>query len=400
MMILLGLGASIDWEVEWSARTVERRVHQLGVSAADLPYCGPIRTERDLLRTLLTLMAGGTGGERRVESAQLLFEFGDLFARTVSLGGTNVRAWKELAKLGVSSTLHIGGVGQGLVDLLPSSTDVLWSETGAGSYPHLIVQYPEGTTVTTVDGVAITTDAPNRAILVNDPASEQVQLAKELPAAMGRSDLVLLSGLNAMRDRRLVQIRLAELQSALGQLPDSALVFHEDAGYHDQGLAREIREFLLGRVDVFSMNEDEMVGHLGRDVDLASAEQVRAALADLGAMFPVPMLVVHTRHWAAARGEGAAGFGPALRWGSDLATTRYRVGDDWTAQDLATTGKLPLSDAGRTVRDGLSESPGLWTEPTRSVGGTGPRTTIGLGDAFVAGFLLGHGTDIALEVGV
>ena len=71
-----------------------------------------------------------------------------------------------------------------------------------------------------------------------------------------------------------------------------------------------------------------------------------------------------------------------------MASTRYRLGDGFTADDYAATAGLARSAAGAAVAEGLAQLlPGVVVEPALDLSAVASPTTIGLGDAFVGGFL-------------
>ncbi len=71
-----------------------------------------------------------------------------------------------------------------------------------------------------------------------------------------------------------------------------------------------------------------------------------------------------------------------------MAATRYRMGDDFTAADYAATGGLPPDAGGAVLAGELQKLPGnnICCVPSLHVEGS-VATTVGLGDAFVGGFL-------------
>jgi ADP-dependent phosphofructokinase/glucokinase len=171
-------------------------------------------------------------------------------------------------------------------------------------------------------------------------------------------------------------------------LPEDALVFSEDAGFYNPSFSRLIYRTLAGNIDVLSMNEDELQGYLNRRVDLLDAAEIEAALAELHTLIPIPALVVHTRHWALAYGDGVARFARALKAGVTMATTRFCYGDDFTPDHYREIEVLPTSPENAIVVDALNRLPGnsIHCVPVAQVEPPNP-TTVGLGDTFVGGFL-------------
>jgi len=135
------------------------------------------------------------------------------------------------------------------------------------------------------------------------------------------------------------------------------------------------------------LNEDELQAHLQRKVALQDAGQARRALDDLHRLIPAKTIVLHTRYWALAHGERAAHYAAALKAGVTMATTRFRYGDGFTAANYREIEKraapaeyTQCAAVINTAADSLFCVPVAAVEQSNA-------TTIGLGDAFVGGFL-------------
>ena len=136
---------------------------------------------------------------------------------------------------------------------------------------------------------------------------------------------------------------------------------------------------------------------MGRAVDLLCVTDVAEALESLRALIPVPVLVVHTKYWSAAVGDRAAAYTEALDEGIVVASTRYTHGDDYTDDDYNRMRNRPRHTEAARFAGNLEERmrgvvrclPGYHLDVAEP-------TTIGLGDAFVGGFLAAverHGVD-------
>ena len=101
--------------------------------------------------------------------------------------------------------------------------------------------------------------------------------------------MLLVSGFNAMQSERQLSDRLDALLRMMARLPDDATVFCEDGGYYNPEFRHQIYRRLDGRVDIYSMNEDELQVHLKRPVALHNVEQMRTALTDLHRLIPARM---------------------------------------------------------------------------------------------------------------
>jgi ADP-dependent phosphofructokinase/glucokinase len=382
--VLLGLGGCVDYELKLTSGVLEELVASYGIGFAELDSSGPVASERDLVVSILGYVARGGGGEHYVASAPALESFADRFPHRQTLGGTSVRAGILMDRLGIPSTWHLVSVNDTVRRLAPASTSYFSSGSEDTTYPHLIVQYDKGLRVT-VGEVVIEAPFPNRLIYVNDPANDTMVLDSTLGERLGQAEVFLISGFNAMRDKDLLDRRLAELREHMRQLPSTAVTYFEDAAYHEPSFSRRVREALLDRIDIYGLNEDELQSYLGRSVDLLSVREIVAALADVRALIPAPTLVLHTKYWALAVG---ASYASALDMGTVMAATRYVHGDTFTDADVAAMRARPRRAESVEFAAELEArlGPSVRCIPGFSLDVANP-TTVGLGDTFVGGFL-------------
>lgn len=385
---VLGMGGTVDYEIRWDAAALERLAVEHGVTAADLDLAAPVDSVRDLVRSLLAFVRDGVGGERFVASSDIVEAVASRFDKAVTLGGTCIRAAIAMDVVGVPSTVHLVSIDDTVRRLLPPTVDHVSSARGDTLDPHLIVQYPAGARVRLGD-VELVAARPNRIIYANDPPHRELRIADDLPDALRTADVFLLSSFNVIQDPATLDDRLATVREAMRSLPEGALVMFEDAGFHVPALSLRVRDEMARVVDVYSLNEDEMQAYLGRRVDLLDPTGVAEAVAELRVLVPAATLVVHTQHWALAVGERAGTLGPALRGGIVMASTRYRLGDGFTADDYAATAATAPGEDATKVADELGRLLGgdAVVVPALDLSAVPAPTTIGLGDTFVGGFL-------------
>lgn len=384
--LVLGLGGTVDYEIQWNEDVVGALAREHGIGSADLTTDLAITDERSLLRVILGFLAVGAGGERFVASSEIVESFASRFTTAVTLGGTGMRAGLALAMLGIPSVQHLVSIDDTVRRLLPPAISPICSATTDSLDPHLIVQFPAGARVELTDGQVVAPHA-NRLIFANDPPNRVMRLAPELPDVLANARAFLISGFNTMQDPDLLEARLDDLEAAMDRLPPDALVVYEEAGFYDASLAARVRERLVRRVDVLGMNEDELQERIGRPVDLVSPHDVVAALTEAHDAIPAPALVVHSTYWAAAIGPAAHAHRDRLESAVRMAATRYRLGDAAEAADFEATAALPRSSAGTAVAAAVEAAiPGSVAVPAYQVEVPDP-TTIGLGDSFVGGFL-------------
>lgn len=386
---VLGLGGTIDYEIAWSGRVLEKLAMEWGIRLDECDPLVPITDERQLVRAILGFVAADQGGERFVEAIDTIRRFAARFEAEVTLGGTCVRAGLIMRTLGVRSTVHLVSIDDDFRRLFPADCDYLSSASAEGMYPHLIIQLPSHDTISVADGEIEVAHA-NRIIFANDPPHREMALSSSLAEALGTAEVFLVSGFNVMTDAILLENRLVELRSAMANLATDSIVMYEDAAYHTVGMSDIVDKTLSPIVDVFSMNEDELQSRLRRSVDFMEPEDVARALSQVREVVSSAVIVVHTRHWAIAFGAGSTSFEKSLDFGVAAATARYAHGDAVSAPQVDEIARREPAEAGRRFAVAIAA---LAAEPTVCVPVATVHvdrpTTIGLGDCFVGGFLTG-----------
>lgn len=385
--IVLGFGNNVDYEVEWDSAVIERLIAAYEIDGAEPVPDAPIRDERDLVRSLLSFLRSGTGGERYVESPRTITDFADRFRYRTTLGGTAVRAAIAMHAIGRRCALHLVTINDAVRHGIPTDCHRLCSNDDDTVYPHLIMQFDRGRTVT-VGAERITAPAANRIIYVNDPDNAAMRIHPGFAALARDARVVLVSGFNAVRDRALLEARIGCLVDLLRRLPPGCIVMYEDGGFHDPALAAVVNAALADRVTIHSLNEDEWARYLGHRIDLSRPEVAWHALQRLARTLAAPTLVVHTARWAALYGTHSARHRAAIRSGVVMATTRLRNGDALSASSYRRTASLEPNapDAWFAARLNALGGGHVHCVPSFAV----PEhnvTTIGLGDAFVGGFI-------------
>lgn len=385
--IALGFGNNIDYEIVWKSDVITALIAAYGIHAAELDMDRAIHSERDLVISILAFMRAESGGERFIGAPDVVDQFADRFEKKITLGGTSVRAAIAMRKFGYTSALHLATINDDVRRLIPQDSPYVCSNSKESAFPHLIVQYGKGTHIQAND-IDIRTQHANRLIYHCDEDNIVMALNEAYADLIREAKVLLISGFNAMHDEALLRDRLTTLKRILRALPKDALVFYEDAGFYNPRFSHRIIDTLGSQIDVYSLNEDELQGYLGRKLDLLDVTQIRAALEALHKLIPVPVLVVHSKYWAVAYGENAPSFAKALKAGITMASTRYGYGDDMTPEQYDAVAALPANLDSVAFAAAFNALPdGRFTCVPVPYIHTANATTIGLGDAFVGGFL-------------
>lgn len=385
--IVLGLGGTVDYVVTWDSAVIEELVRAYDLRAAELSTVIPVQSERDLLRSLLAFVRDGSGGERFVATTAIIERFSARFNKDIALGGTGARAAIAMDRLGMKTTLHLVSIDDHVRRLLPPGCTYVCSAPSDSTHPHLIMQFRAGTQVCAND-IDLCAPHSNRVIFTNDPPHQELLLSEELGTLLADARIFLISGFNVVQDPAILRQRLATLRQYLARVPADCLVHYEDAGFHVPALSEQVNRQLDDVIDVHSMNEDELQAYLGRTCNLLGPDETAQALTEIRALVHAPTVVIHTKYWSLAVGRDANLYTDALQGGVTMASTRYLHGDNFTEAEYNQVAHAPPSDAGAAF---ATEIEALMPDVVRCVPAilltTSNPTTIGLGDAFVGGFL-------------
>lgn len=385
--IALGFGNNTDYEIVWNSKVIEDLIHQYDIRNDELDVNRVITCERDLTISILSFLQISGGGERFVSSSNIVEQFSQKFSKKVTIGGTSVRAAIAMRKFGYTSALHLVTLNDHVRGLIPQDSSYVCSNVQDSSYPHLIVQFGKDTQVKASD-IDIRTSHGNRLIYHSDTDNIIMNLNEDFSDLITEAKVLLVSGFNAMHDQTLLIDRLESVLRMIEHLPKDAVVFCEDGGFYEPKFSHIVYGALAKKMTILSLNEEELQGYLNRKINLLDVSQVEEALDELQRLFPVPVIVVHTKHWALAFGEAATEFSKAIKAAVTMATTRFCYGDDFTIEHYKIVEKLAPGHENAVFASNMNKLPGntvccipvAYVEPSIA-------TTVGLGDAFVGGFL-------------
>ena len=382
---ILGLGGTVDFELNWSTAMLESLVAEFGVVELDPDAPRVIDSERTLLLSVLHHVRTGTGGEHFVETPDVIERFAARFGYHTTLGGTPVRAALAMSRLGIGSIVHLVSIDDHVRRLLPADVDYLCSAEHDSTDPHLIVQYPAGVRIR-VGSDEIVSGSANRLIYPCDRPNAELRLSKDLPEALRTASVFLISGMNSMQERHTLDVRLGELIDALGSLPTDSVTIYENAGFHVPEFSQVVLDALAPHLDIVSLNEDELMGALGRPVDLLDPTDLTASVREFAARVSAPVIMLHTRHFGLAYGAEAGRMKAVLASGIAVSGARYAFGDRATGHDV---GRLDASGqrsrAGQALAESLSGDDEFCVVPAFDLQEIASPTTVGLGDSFVGG---------------
>jgi ADP-dependent phosphofructokinase/glucokinase len=407
--ISTGLGDNLDLEIAWDSQAVARLAEASGAQVGELPAAPPasIGCARDLVEALLSCFHSGEGGDLPLSDPMLLSSILSCFRYSRSIGGTGARAACALGRLDFPTLVHLDVVSSSILEELGSfglrtvrggtllPVDPHLGAVGEDDAPHCVFQFREGD-VLELAGARITCPRSNRLILTADRINQELPIDPAFLSYLLRQDVrvssFVLSGFNSVVEPLVLASRLDLLAEFLPALRRKGVVVYlEDAAYHVPALKTMVLSRLGPLVDVFGFNEQELRASLGgQEVDVLAPRELEMALEELRARFRIPAALLHTQDYALACGRlPERDIESGLLAGHCLAAARALHSRYGGWREVEQACSLPESPAGAVVCRQLeaARSPSaLRFAPARKI--ERPRSSLGLGDAFVGGFQL------------
>ncbi len=390
--IAMGFHACVDYELIWNTETVEQIIRDYNIRADELRLDVGVHTERDAWIFCLAHLQAGIGGEIVPDDAQAVVDFAEHFDYKVTLGGTPTRAAIVLDKLGYKTALQTSCWNRYVRELLPDSvTAVPGTVEDKKIYPHVVLQCAQGTHIYAGD-ISFTTPRENRIMISRDDTSLDIPVkVMEFGPLIRDAGVFLLGCFSEVIDRYTLDRLLEETKQLLDYLPKDAVLIYEDGCYVVKAFRYYAQHALQGYIDVLSMNEDELQEYIGQSLDILDAPAVSEAIRQVYEALGVETLVVHTAKWALAYGPKAQRIRESLIGGTAMATTRFRLGDDFTEEDYEESKKMEDREDATIFCDELRQILGrkVCVIPSKDMSHVENPTVVGLGDSFAGGFLPG-----------
>ncbi len=407
--IVLGYTSDLDVVLRWDAATFDEIVAAYLKEEPVLREADVIDSMDDFARIVSYHMIHGLGGEIDITNIEVCEFLEKRFHTEYALGGTCAQGAAALNTVGFPVLAHITDrsvevcklmSGAGL-DTVTERGVVPMMESTSKELPvrHMILQYPKGATVQ-VNGKTYQAPVSNRLIMDYDTIHKTMPVRQAFFDYCEKNASQILvycvSGLNGIIDERIMSKRIDELtehyQIVKRNNPD-CMVYLEGACYLNPALKNLAFDRLSQIVDLYGMNEEELVEHAGRfgmETDKESLPSILKGLRLLLEKYPVRGIILHTKDYAMYFGSklACADIEKGLTVGNLMAGTRARTGRYGTYQDCLESMELPLSEDGIRFVEELNQ---IQTEehvvivPSRYM--EHPKYTIGLGDTFMAGCL-------------
>ena len=347
----------------------------------------------------------GIGGEVAISDPKILESIGSTYH---SLGGTAVQGAAALAAIGYSSIVHLTDDSFEVCDLLNSQYISTVNCAGELIHAlevnqkrekeiHLIIQFQKGEVIE-FHSQNFTIPESNRLIITHIHINHTIPLHSpfftyiEKHAPFISSNVI--SSLNEIVDPKIMQHRLEFLIEHIKRYNshnNRALVFYEDAHFHDKELRELVMHTLYPYIDIVSKNLEEFAYTLRMDgviINFDDILSIVSATRYIKEKYSVKKgIIVHTKDYSMYVGEKIQyDITQGLILGNLLATAKALFGCYGSLCHLKEVLSLPMSTKGLTYKR-IVESH-TWPDevilvPTKYI--EKPAYTIGLGDSFVAG---------------
>lgn len=384
--IAMGFSNTVDYELEWDAQHIEMLIKKTGLRAEDIERKQEITSLKDLLSSILFHMRGGTGCGLTLRDPAIIEAFLEGTQYRVTLGGTNIRAAEVISKLGGTSLVHLVSINPETISNMPDGTEYIGGEKYRCCFPHIALQYPANAHINAGE-INIQTPRANRVLYSADIACMQMELAPRFFERLQDSTILVISGFDLILDHDILKKRVQEVSGYLNRMPRfHPVVFYEDGCFADAEKWEIIRCGLRNRIDIYSMNEDELQSLYGQQIDLFSPQDVLDALKCATKKFPGSVIVVHTCHYVLCYGDLTDKIVNSMENGMSVASCRYKYGN---VSEILLDGihQLPFQSEARTFARKIELLDNrIRCLPARQIDDVNV-TTVGLGDSFVGGFV-------------
>lgn len=409
---VLAYTSNLDAIVKWDADSFNRLLDKYLKEEPSFREEESVHNMEDFARIVSYFAINGYGGEVDIESQEVIDTLGQYFEIGYGLGGTCAQGTAALAEMGFPTLVHITDRSQEVIgDWM--NADHIWTVNRSGLVPlsehisgeapliHVIMQYTKGDIIK-ARGTEYEVKLSNRLIMGYDQVHKVMPVESSfLEYCEAHADKIYsydISGFNAILDMDVMKERLSELsthyQAVKKKNPECAIYF-ESAHFISSSIREYTYSVLTEYMHIMGMNEEELVDlteKMQHQVDKDRIESVIEGLDYLLDIYPVTGIIMHSKDYSLYYGGEMPGVNleMSLTLGNLMSGTRARIGRYGTWDDCLATLELPLSEigvefAGRLKEMALKHQAIL--VPSRYM--EKPKSTIGLGDTFVAGAQIG-----------
>ncbi|MFC2282962.1 MAG: ADP-dependent glucokinase/phosphofructokinase, partial [Lachnoanaerobaculum saburreum] len=257
--IAMGFHTCVDYELLWNTSIVEEQIKRFDIHDKELKLDIDILSERDIWIVSLAHLKEGIGCEVIPKTEMQSKEFAKHFEYKITLGGTSTRAAIAISRLGYPSLIQTSCYNEYVRKLLPNCVRAIPGVKDKEIvYPHIVLQCAGGVRVKAND-IDFTTPRENRILISYDEDSLNLAvLEDEFGNEIRGCEAFLLGSFTEILDFEILKDRIKKTYNILSYLSDKAVVVMEDGCYTKEEFRKYIHNSLSDRIDILSMNEDEL----------------------------------------------------------------------------------------------------------------------------------------------
>lgn len=409
--VVFGYTSNLDILLKWDVNIFNAILKKYLKDRPSVKEGESIDSMEDFARILSYYLLEGLGGEVDISNIEVCNFLEKYFETEPALGGTAAQGCAALGAIGFPSIIHLTDSSREVckfinypdVSLISDNELVSAIEgvTDTNPIKHFILQYDKGDIIE-INGKQYVIPVSNRLIMDYDNVHKYLPVQYEFTQYIEENAKDFysysISGFNLIVDINTLHSRLKELErhySKLKQENPKCILYLEGAHYLNSECKHIVFEKLAQYIDILGMNEEELVAmteKIGIRTNQNDLNSVLIGLDSIISKYPVKGIVLHTKDYAMYYGKriNEIDIEKGLTLGNLMAATKARTGVYGSREDCRESLSLELSPIGLAFAEELEN---LETKqytcivPSRYM--KYPKSTIGLGDTFVAGVQIG-----------
>ena len=410
---VLAYSSNLDAVLKWDVDSFNRLLDDYLKEKPAFHQEESVDSMEDFARIVSYFAINGYGGEVDITSQKVIDKLNTYFEIEYGIGGTCAQGARALGKMELPILVHLTDCSKEVIldwlDLRQISAvqnmqRVPLMECVSDKKPllHVIVQYTKGDIIW-VNGKAHEVPLSNRLIMGFDQVHKVLPIEPDFLRYCEEHAQSMysynISGFNAMLDLEILKEKLEDLVLHLKKVKannPNCIIYLESAHYISSAIREYTYSMLAETIDILGMNEEELVNltrEMEQEVDVNDLRSILDGVEYLLQKYPIRGTVVHSKDYSLYFGEDISEIDleMGMTLGNLMSATKARLGVPGTIEECQETLELPLSKIGMAYANELGtigiKDKKVILVPSRYM--ETPKSTIGLGDTFVAGMQIG-----------
>jgi ADP-dependent phosphofructokinase/glucokinase len=299
-----------------------------------------INSIEDFLETVVAYCSMGLGGE--VDISEHVFDVKD------GIGGTAAQAAMALSSVNISTIIHLTDDSKRVCNLLNSPYVFTIDSSGnkvnisdikqtRDQEIHYIIQFKKGDKIV-LNGIELVIPGSNRIIMTHVTVNEFVpfndQYFTYIEDNAKNISSNVLSSFNTIQDKGVLLERLNYLKTHINKYKArnvEGIIYFEDAHYHNDKIRRLCLETIYPKVDILSLNEEELLNTLNIDKIEVNIDDVASCIKGMEYLKDtyhiLKGVIVHTKDYSMYVGDKLqTDIELGLMYGNLIATAKAMFG--------------------------------------------------------------------------